>query len=137
MKTLPPETANGLKEGYLQLAYHYEQALQVAARLSSMFKDGSQPDDELKQLATIMSQVEQIEQTISPLKQQWLAAGKPTTAEFQDAVVRVRKSLEQLITSIALAEQQAQTAKQKLSPKLTAQTLSHRMQAAYAASSSQ
>ncbi len=135
MPTSLNEIQKDLQQGYDGLADQYTQALNITATLPVAFDTGTHADGELQQLADIMAKVGAIERCMTPLKRQWEAAGKPITSELKSTISRVRGMLETLITSVSSAEEHAQDARGKLSPRLQAETISHRMRAAYAANS--
>ena len=135
MKSLVPEVQVSLQQAYIELADLYENALTVSTALPAAFDAGTHADGELQQLAEIMSRIGRVEKDLAPLKQQWQATGQRSTPELRISVDRVQKSLVALIASISSAEQHAQAARKKLSPRLNAETISQRMRAAYAAGS--
>ena len=135
MTPLVPDVQVSLEQAYIELAGLYENALTVSTALPAAFDAGAHADGELQQLAEIMSRISRVEQDLAPLKQQWQAAGQRSTPALRSSVNRVRKSLVALIASISSAEQYAQAARGKLTPRLSAETISQRMRAAYAAGS--
>jgi hypothetical protein len=62
---------------------------------------------------------------------QWHAAGKQPGPHLAKELDRAQALLEQLIRDVAVAEQSAQTAKDRLTPQLDAHTQGLRMSRAY------
>lgn len=118
-------------DSYRAQCVHYAQALEVARALSPEPPATDGVEDALQQLGKHLNEVAKLDAQVREPLTRWQALGRSPGAALQAAMDAVRTHLEELIPLINLAEQAAQAAKQRLRPRLDAQSRSIRMQAAY------
>lgn len=123
------ELERQLAAGYREQAGLYAQGL---AQLQRKSDSPDVHDASWSRLNGVLERVAAVDFRLAPLKQRWAAGGTSPGPELQSALERVRSQLEELLAATGRAEQQARTARDRLSASADVAVQGQRMRRAYA-----
>jgi len=121
-----------LCSAYEQKAEKYEQAMRISECLPTSFEQGRNPDDVLRQLRSILDEIEGLDQQVRSARERWDSLRRRPGPRLKRAIRRLEPTLKKLIAVMSSAEELACEARDRLMPKMSRENRGQRARQAYA-----
>ncbi len=131
MKPAASEVEAELFDSYGTQSTHYARSLELIRGLPTDFSDGTDTHDTLQEINRELDHVARLESELANLKTEWQTHRLVPSDRLQERINGIQGLLEELLGQIAVAEQHAESAKQRLRPEIESSVQSTKMRNAY------